>query len=126
MIARHPLARRPLLLSVVVHTRMSDQVAGVGLGPGVEKRENFRWLWCSQTPSTPQQSLGENRKKRRDDNFLTENVIQAIVVLEILRVIDLPKLNNSASPLPTPTPHKLGHGPLRSHLLRQKKSSAGA
>jgi hypothetical protein len=68
------------------------------VAPGVEKREMFHQLWCNQTPSKPQQSLGRDRKKRGDDNFWTENVIQAIVMLKILCTTDLPKLNNSASP----------------------------
>ena len=60
---------------------------------GVEKRKKFCRSW-----STPQQSLGWNRKKRGDYGFSTENVIHAIVMLGILLATDLPELKNSASP----------------------------
>ena len=66
--------------------------------PGVEKRKKFCRSWSSQAPSTPQQSLGENRKKRGDYGFSTENVLHAIVMLGILLATDLPELKNSASP----------------------------
>jgi hypothetical protein len=112
--------------------------------PGVETRKKFRRSWSSQsqsqlqtqTQSAPQQqSQNKNRKKRGDHNFLTENDIQGIVMLEILGVNDLRRIKNSAFPLNLSltipqtdchpvlilavhsVAHRLGHGPLRSHLL---------
>jgi hypothetical protein len=85
------------------HERSSS--GGCGVTPAVEKRRKFRRSWFSQTPSTPQQTQGGNRKKRGDYNFSTKNDIQGIVVLEILGATQLPKLKNGTSPS-TLTPHK--------------------
>lgn len=70
-----------------------------GKGPGKGKGKKFRRSWSSQ--------------KRADYNFLTENDIQGIVMLEILGATDLPKLKNSESP---PHPHPSIH-PSTLHLI---------